>query len=290
MNKQIISITVTFNRVDELIKNIKSIERQNREVDEIIIVDNNSSDGTDVVVREMMEINKKIKYLKLKENTGGAGGFAAGVEFAMQSQFEYLWLMDDDGRPDNSCLEKLLNDKYKEKIRGPLIYSNDTDLHTELNIDGILTNQLVDAEKKEHLNLVHPFNGTLIAKEVFEKIGNINKNLFIWGDEQDFRLRWIAAGYTEVTLTEARYYHPKNRLKLKNKLKLFKIPDIAENRKYIYYRNQAYIDIKNRKKIIGILSILRWLGSIILFEDNKIKSLHGLINGCVGNLNAPHIR
>lgn len=284
------ALVVTYNRYDELLKNINNIIQQTKPVDILLVVDNSSTDGTGEKIKGILSANEIIKYINLGENTGGAGGFNAGVNYLLSEECNYIWMMDDDGRPDSNCLQTLMSHVNVLDIVGPLIYSSDTQAHTEHDVDGQKTWDLNVIKKETILNIVHPFNGTLIPRKVFEKIGNVKKELFIWGDEQDFRLRWVAAGFKEGTVVEALYYHPMNRLKLDVKFKYFKVPSISENRKYIFYRNQLYIDVRNRRGLVRVSSILRWFLSILLFEPHKKKAIAGFFNGLIGDLSVPHIR
>lgn len=43
--------------------------------------------------------------ITLPENMGGAGGFHEGIKYAFEHGFDYIWLMDDDGFPAETCLE-----------------------------------------------------------------------------------------------------------------------------------------------------------------------------------------
>ena len=49
-----------------------------------------------------------LQRIHLDENTGGAGGFRAGVEAAYEQGFDRIWLMDDDVVPAPDCLAVLM--------------------------------------------------------------------------------------------------------------------------------------------------------------------------------------
>src|SRR5687768_5500725 len=93
---KIASVVVTYNRKGDLIKTINSILLQDPDLD-IIIVDNNSSDGTKDFVGGME--SPRIHYLRQNENLGSAGGFAAGMRFGITKNYDFVWLFNDDSRP-----------------------------------------------------------------------------------------------------------------------------------------------------------------------------------------------
>ena len=62
---------------------------QSRKPDSILIVDNASSDETEAFCCELMKERKEIEYLRLLENTGGAGGFYTGIKVAIKRGADY---------------------------------------------------------------------------------------------------------------------------------------------------------------------------------------------------------
>lgn len=103
---RVIAVLVAFNRRDLLIEALTALGAQERRLDGILVIDNASTDDTAQVASEHAA---QPKVLTLAENTGGAGGFAAGIAYALESMdADYLWLMDDDTIPMPSALRELL--------------------------------------------------------------------------------------------------------------------------------------------------------------------------------------
>lgn len=109
MNNKICAIVVTYNRKDMLEENIDALLKQEYNNFTIIIIDNNSNDGTDEIVKKYT--NEKIIYIKLKKNIGGAGGFNYGIRKAIEEKYDYCWIMDDDTIPNKSALKSLIKKK-----------------------------------------------------------------------------------------------------------------------------------------------------------------------------------
>lgn len=72
----ICSITVTYNRKESLRIVLESLKNQKMKLDEIIVIDNASIDGTDRMVEEEFP---EVTYIRLSENTGSAGGYYKGL-------------------------------------------------------------------------------------------------------------------------------------------------------------------------------------------------------------------
>lgn len=131
MQYTVTAVVVSYNREALLRECLDGIATQTRPVDNVVVVDNASTDGSRDVIRghELIAAHMAdgtAHVVELKENTGGAGGFCAGiataladfdaahtaetdVETAATSQSRhYLWLMDDDTVPTPTALEALL--------------------------------------------------------------------------------------------------------------------------------------------------------------------------------------
>ena len=105
------AVIVTHNRKEMLEKCKEVVYFQEYPVKYIVIIDNNSNDGTEEMVN-----NKKLKYpniiyIRLHENIGGAEGFNFGIREICKFDVNYVWLLDDDTIPLKDTLKKLV-EKY----------------------------------------------------------------------------------------------------------------------------------------------------------------------------------
>ena len=102
------AVIVTYNRADKLAKVVEGVLAQDRPADQVIIVDNASTDDTAGVLGRY-EGHPSVEILRLTENTGGAGGFATGMSRAYERGAEFVWIMDDDCYTDLDTLRELLD-------------------------------------------------------------------------------------------------------------------------------------------------------------------------------------
>jgi GT2 family glycosyltransferase len=107
MNKVTVVI-VTYNRLEMLKKCLNSLKNQTLKINQILLIDNASNDGTSDWVKVVSNDFPKIEYLRLDENLGGAGGFRKGLLRAFEFESDYIWLMDDDVEADINCLDTLV--------------------------------------------------------------------------------------------------------------------------------------------------------------------------------------
>jgi GT2 family glycosyltransferase len=102
----IVSVTVAHNGVSVLRQHLQALALQTRKLDEIVVVDNASTDGTQrLLAREFPEITT----LHQQENGGIGGGLAAGLAYALGRKHDWVWIFDQDSLPAQDALEHLLN-------------------------------------------------------------------------------------------------------------------------------------------------------------------------------------
>lgn len=217
MRRKCCSVIVTHNRKKLLLRNIKRNLMQTVGQD-IIIIDNASSDGTEEYLSYSGVLDSdRIIYKHKEKNDFGSGGFNAGLEYAFAQGYECVWLMDDDGFPKNDdALEQLLEaSEYidtKEWILNSVVVGNNYSLAFEMGgIKNIkqLEKKRFGYESESFIFDISPFNGTLISRDVFYKIGNIRKEFVIHGDEREYIERGRHKGVFVRTVKESVFFHPK---------------------------------------------------------------------------------
>jgi dolichol-phosphate mannosyltransferase len=81
---------------------------------QILVIDDNSSDGTAEIIKQLMVSDNKIELLSRPEKTGLGNAYRAGFAWGLDRNFEYFIEMDADHSHGVADLEKLLGqaDKY----------------------------------------------------------------------------------------------------------------------------------------------------------------------------------
>ena len=143
-----------------------------------------------------------LSVLELETNTGGAGGFHAGLAEALRRDADLVWLMDDDGTPAPDCLELLLPsvveaDGFRGDFVGPAVVAehDPTRLCFPIRLPGRSTvvHALADVERAASdgllVDVVIPFNGVLLTRGLVERIGLVREEFFIWGDDVEYLWR-----------------------------------------------------------------------------------------------------
>ena len=245
---KILVLIVTYNRMNDLIVCVDALRNQTYRNFDILVINNGSTDGT----KDWLSTQNDIISVH-QENLGGAGGFYTGMKYMMNHHYGFLVMMDDDGIPDKDEIKELVQsyDKIKKKegkdiLLNALVVDKDDHQHTSFSwARGSGRSKVVEELKKiPYFEDIHPFNGTLVSREVIEKIGLIKKEMFIWGDEKEYMSRAKHNGVGLYTLTSALHYHPKERGVLGNIIPFVsKYQIVLKPKKFsrYFYRNEAFI-------------------------------------------------
>lgn len=218
---RVTAVVVTFNRLDllrELVERLDEVP----ELTEVLVVDNASTDGTGEWLAGLADRGPGVERpivpvlgRTLARNTGGAGGFHDGLDWALERGADLVWLMDDDGLPEPGCLARLLREDDLD-FWGPLVVDRETPdrLVFPIRLPGgaRVVHRLADARAAARdgriEGIVIPFNGVLVTRALVERIGLPRAEFFIWGDDHEYRLRAEAAGARIATVVDARVEHP----------------------------------------------------------------------------------
>ena len=103
---RVAAVVVTWNRRDLLMEALAAVTGQDPAPDQVIVIDNASTDGSAAAVREQFPA---VSLTELAENTGGAGGFACALALALARGADLVWLMDDDTVPEPGALAALVD-------------------------------------------------------------------------------------------------------------------------------------------------------------------------------------
>lgn len=102
----IVGVVVAWNRRDLLAQTLAGLAAQTRPLDALVVIDNASTDDSAALARADAGVTEVVT---LPTNTGGAGGFAAGIARAVaRHDADLVWVMDDDTVPTPTALAELV--------------------------------------------------------------------------------------------------------------------------------------------------------------------------------------
>jgi rhamnopyranosyl-N-acetylglucosaminyl-diphospho-decaprenol beta-1,3/1,4-galactofuranosyltransferase len=264
-----IAVVVTYNRKTLLSECITALRNQTRKLDAILVVNNGSTDTT-----ENWLLDQKDIFFITQKNVGSAGGFNAGINWAYKNNYSWIWCMDDDGYPKEDALEKIL-----EKDMDRLCLRNCAVLNKENKKTFVWkTKQFAtidDVDNKIIHGIGHPFNGTMLHRNIVERVGVPQQQLFLWGDETEYYYRITRKNKIPVcTVADSIHYHPAAAFTYKNDW------DYQNTWKmYFYIRNRFHIHkAKFNSKLLAVITYCTFLfamtGIVIVYQrTNKLKKM-----------------
>jgi dolichol-phosphate mannosyltransferase len=102
-------IIPTYNELDNLPKLLPEVLSKSEEIN-VLIVDDNSPDGTAAFVENEMTKNERIHIIKRSSKQGLGTAYIAGFKYALQNNFELIFEMDADFSHDPKEIPKFLNE------------------------------------------------------------------------------------------------------------------------------------------------------------------------------------
>jgi len=220
-----ISIIIpTFNGKDFLRECLGSVYRLNFPSYEVILVDNNSIDGSvDLVKKEFPQV----KIIALNKNYGFARAVNEGIKLAASDRRQgtgenhYIALLNNDTRVDRNWLEELARAAEKNpevsvfasnilSWDGEKIDSQGMKFFWKGKAEQINQNKRFDPNSK----LQNPRSifgacaaAALYKKDIFQKIGFFDEDFFAYLEDVDFSFRAQLAGGKCLFIPSAIVYH-----------------------------------------------------------------------------------
>lgn len=261
--KLVSCIIPTRNRQDLVGRALESVISQTYKNLEIIVVDDASQDNTEFVVREYMEKDKRIKYVKNPKPLGGSGARNVGIK---KARGQYIAFLDDD--------DEWMREKIEKQLRAIK------------NFDAILCVSYVNNRRRVsryNKPVVNPRDlrkGNLLggASLLMVKSYVIKNNLFDEelpsGQDWDLLIR-IAGKYKIGYLNEPLViYSDSGHRRITNEMINMPI-DQLEKRMGVIYKHEIFFGPYWFKYHIG-----RRLLSYIKFRDKKWKHIIYTIRRC----------
>ncbi len=237
-------LVVTYNRLGLLKEVIESLRKQTYTNKSIIVVNNNSTDGTEEWLREQTDITTISQ-----PNSGGAGGFNTGLRYIAENGFDFAWLMDDDVVCHADALNELMS-AYNVESNIGFVCSRVVGLDGQpMNVPQIdrrltansypdwcrhLDKQMIKVESAT-------FVSVLVSTETIREVGLPYKEYFIWGDDTEYTTR-ITRKHTAYMVNKSIVVHKRAN---QGGVSIFTETDSKRLKNiYFHYRNNTHITFK----------------------------------------------
>ncbi|MDO5700748.1 MAG: glycosyltransferase [Bowdeniella nasicola] len=195
--ERICAVVVAYNRRDLLTRTLDALAAQERPLDQVVVIDNASTDGSGDLARRHPTVSE---VLTMEKNLGGAGGFAAGIARAVaHHRADLVWVMDDDTVPSPGALAALL--RARDAYPGsPAVLASRVVWHDGRDhpMNTPRTRPLVAPDLAEHARAVGcrqirsaSFVSILIDSRAIWEDGLPEADYFLWNDDFEYTARLL---------------------------------------------------------------------------------------------------
>ncbi|KQO99415.1 glycosyltransferase family 2 protein [Leifsonia sp. Leaf264] len=268
---RVVAVVVAYNRSALLREAIEALLAQDRPLDGIVIVDNASTDDTVSVVAAF---GPAVDLVSLDRNTGGAGGFAVGMAWALRHhEPDWLWIMDDDTIPTSAALDALLaavsgSDTVVAGSRVVWTDGQDHPMNTPRRKPFVSSAEAARAEQRGNLPVRSTsFVSMFVRADVVRQVGLPIADYFIWNDDFEYSTR-LLRGRHGVFVPSSVVVH---------KTKILGSTDVDPGPRFYYeVRNKLWMLRHSRslsrgeKVLYGASSVRRWIRTALHSSDRSV--------------------
>lgn len=292
MSPRIVAVVVTWNRRDLLREALASLAAQTLPPVRTVVVDNCSTDGT----AELLAGSDEVDVVSLSANTGGAGGFAAGIERALSLEPELVWLLDDDTVPTPTAAEALATawTGYERATGGrPAVLASrvvwtdgrDHPMNTPRPKPGATSAERASAARVGCTPIRSAsFVSIMCDADVVAERGLPVADYFLWNDDFEYSTRLIR-GNAGLYCPESVVVH---------KTKVFGSTDADPGERFFYeVRNKVWLFTRSaglgpaEKLLYGGSTLRRWVKTFARSRDRRTLARAGARGAWAGVTHAP---
>jgi GT2 family glycosyltransferase len=258
---------------------------------EIYIIDNNSPGDS---FKKIKDYFKDLKVVKSKTNNGYAAGHKIAVNYAVENNFDFIWVLNNDLTLRKDALQKLL---LAYESCGPGIYGsitlksenpdvvnfgggNTEDINKDLDYNAYEGCLLEDYQKKTRLRKVQSVEGSsmLIPIDIINDYGFMEEDFFMYGEETDYCYKLKKHGISSFVVPESVVVHKGAESLKKNNYveKYYRRRNILRFEKDHYGKSV----LKNLQKRVGIIALIKFFLKHIFIMKQK-KELYYLNLACL---------
>lgn len=295
---KIAAAVVTHNRLNDLKICVNNLRHQTFPLKRIIVVDNQSTDGT----TEWLKSQPDIDYI-IQKNTGSAGGLHTALNHAEKSDVDYIYCLDDDCFASLDAIEKILKAKQECNLTDNWILTSYVYDENSGNYGPLADFYSVDFKKPPkkcfyepndipvshlnkniYLNWGHFFLGVLIPIQILRRIGFPEKKYFIRGEDYEYLLRCLKYANVGCVL-DSRVNHGMPSPHAVEDFKKLDLKHYFQMRNHLYINRLYYPSWKNS----GFFRIVKYLYLALIDVSNlngfDILKFYAFIDSLTGNFN-----
>ena len=258
---------------------IKSLRKITYKDYTIIVVDNNSCDGS---YERLKEENPDCVILQAGQNKGFSAGNNIGIRYALENGADYVMMLNNDTEVAADFLDIMVSRANEETVVTPCIYYY-SNPHEVWYAAGRINRRRCtvynrDENKSEYVDYA---SGCclLMPRKVIERVGMWAEEYFMYYEDMDYSLRILENKFNIFYEKNAKVYHKVGRTAgVNSKLAIY-----YNVRKRFYFINK--FNFSTPCFIFCLLSrVIRQLHGIIFHTNEKVtmQAIHDYFSGKMG--------
>lgn len=211
MAPKVFVLILNFNGKDALCACLSSVFKSDYQNFEVVVVDNDSGDGSFEEARNMFS---KAHYIKNPENYGFAKGNNIGLRFALEKFADYVFVLNNDATIEKETISNLVKAAEENSdcgIASPVIFDRENKIWFAggtINWRKMKTGHLGQLQSDKPYSTQYISGcAMLVKKEVCKKIGLFDERYFLYYEDADFSLRAKKSGFDLLIVPQARTNH-----------------------------------------------------------------------------------
>lgn len=255
-------IVLNWNGYSHSLICLRSLSQVNYPNLKIILVDNGSVDGS---VQKLKDEFRDVTFLENQNNLGFTGGNNAGIEYALNQEFDHILLLNNDTTVMPDFLEKLVSllESYPQAgMVQPLILFEDNKnkiWSAGGKYNSFNGNSITQGDRKNVDNFSLTISELdwatgcciLVSSRLVKEIGLLQNSYFAYFEDVDWSLRARKAGYKILLQPESIIYHEGSAASKKQFDEGILSPTVF----YLHSRNQLF---QLRRHVTLPHSLLAW--------------------------------
>jgi GT2 family glycosyltransferase len=214
-NPQVSCIILNWNGRQDTLECLDLLKKCTYPQLSVIVVDNGSTDDS---VTRIRAAHPDTLLLESGKNLGFAGGNNLGIRYALAHGAEYLWLLNNDTKPDPDALTALVAKALTDKAIGAvssICYYADAPSTVEAWA-GARVNLWIGYGRNTTVphrdDWFHSLNGTsmLVARTAIADAGLLDEGFFLYWEDTEFCLRLRKRGWRIAAAPGSRVLHTVN--------------------------------------------------------------------------------
>ena len=244
--KRVAIIVLNWNGIADTLDCLASLQNQSYKNFTIIVIDNGSTDNSPKLLSDYQSKHTdNVEVIYNPKNFGFAGGSNTGIEWALNENYDYVALFNNDATADKDWLANLIKAIDHKNIgisTGLLLHKDGKTIDSTgdwYSVWGLpfprnRNNKTIEAPKSE---LVFSASGgaSLYKTQMMRDIGLFDENFFAYYEDTDISFRAQLAGWKVAYTADAIAYHKQG--ETSKKMPGFAVYQTFKNLPLLYIKN-----------------------------------------------------